>query len=146
MIYDSDHIYPWWIGLCVPKFINVCICILLAHLRHGNLLGGSLLPLGGHAHSMEVSYFVTSFVLCIYCRTLLPCWCSCFPHLMHLPSIPGGFLEICPELEDLCSLSCFCATGFPFFWFFLLLPQLFCLWSCGTKCTEAVESSWLRLL
>ena len=143
MIYQSDHIYPWWIGLPVPKFINVGFCILLGGLGQSHSLGGSLLPLGCHAHFVEMSYFVTGFTLGILCRTLLPWLVFTFPTSHALAFHPGGFSRLMFRIS---SLGCFCPTGFPIFEFLLPLHCLFCLWSYGTKLTEAVESNWLRLL
>ena len=118
MIYESDHIYSWWIVLSIPKFIIVCVCILLAHLSHGNSLGGSLLPLGGNAHFVEMSYFVTGFALCILCRTLLPWLVFMFSTSHALAFDPSRFSRNMSRIRRSLVSGCFCAIGFPFFEFF----------------------------
>ena len=87
-----------------------------------------------------------SLHLAFFAGHLCPGWCSCFPHLMHLSSIPEGFLEWWPELEDLCSPDLFCARSFQFPLFFLLFLPLFCPQSYAAKLTDDVETNWFRLL
>ena len=91
MIHYPNHIYLRWVGLPVSKFIHMGVIIILRGLSELNLVGGSsFLAL---AHFVKMSNFVTLLALGILCRTLCPGWCSSFPHLMHLPTIPGGFLD-----------------------------------------------------
>ena len=75
-----------------------------------------------------------------------PSWCSGFPHLMHFPSIPGGFLDRWLWFEDPCAPELFCSWFFPLAHFCLLLLPLFCLWSYTAKFMDVVESSWDKLL
>ena len=91
MIEHFKHIYPWrWIGLSDSIFINVDVIIIFGALNKVGSLGGSFLAL---AHFVEMSNFMTVFALGILGKYLSPGWCSCFLHLMHLPSTPGGFLD-----------------------------------------------------
>ena len=86
MINHFNHIYPWrWIWLSDSIFINVGVTIILRGLNKVGFLGGCLLAL---AHFVEMSNFMT-----VFAGHLCPGWCSCFPHLMHLSSIPWGFLD-----------------------------------------------------
>ena len=99
MINHSDHIYPWWIGLSVPKFINVGFWILLVVLNQSHSLGGSLLPFGCHAHFVDMSYFVTGFALGILCRTLLPWLVFTFPTFHVLAFPPLGFSRLMSRIR-----------------------------------------------
>ena len=88
-------------------------------------------------HSLHLAFLAGHFCLG---------WWSGFPHLMHFPSIPGGFLDSWLELEDLFALELFCPWFFLLAHFDLLLLPLFCLQSYAGKFTDVVESSWDRLL
>ena len=90
MINCLKHIYPWWIALSDSIFINVSVIIVMGALNKIGSLGGSFLAL---AYTVELSNFVACFAFCILGWTPLPWLVSCFPHLLHLPSIPGGFLD-----------------------------------------------------
>ena len=83
------HIYPWWIWLSHSNFIDGGVTIILGWCLEKI---GSLGPFLGLAYLVEVSYFVTVLALCILSWTFLSWLVLCFPHLMHFPSIPGGFL------------------------------------------------------
>ena len=84
MVNCLKHIYPWWIWLSHSNLIDVGVIIILGWCLDKI---GSLGPFLGLAYLVEVSYF--AFLAGHFC----PDWCSGFPHLMHFPSIPGGFLD-----------------------------------------------------
>ena len=90
MINCLKHIYPWWIWLSHFNFIDVGVFIILGWCLDKI---GSLGPFLRLAYLVEVFYFVTFLALCILAGHFCPGWCSRFPHLMHFPSIPGGFLD-----------------------------------------------------
>ena len=86
-------------------------------------------------HSLHFAFLAAHF---------WPGWCSGFTHLIHFPSIPGGFLDECLLFEEVCTPELFCPTFFPLVHFDLLLFPLFCLWSYAAKFTEELELSWDR--
>ena len=90
MVNWLKHIYPWWIWLSDSIFIDVGVIIILGGLNKIGSLFSSFL---GLAYLVEISNFMAVFALCILGWTLLSWLVFCFPHLMHFPSIPGGFLD-----------------------------------------------------
>ena len=59
MVNHFKHIYPWWIGLPVSKFINVGVIIILGGLSKLNSLGGSFLSLADTSctwHSLQDTF------------------------------------------------------------------------------------------
>ena len=91
MVNYLKHIYPWLIWLYHSIFIDVGVIIILGWCLDeiGSLSG----PFLGLAYFVEVSYFVQSLHFAFLAGHFCPSWCSGFPHLMHFPSIPGGFLD-----------------------------------------------------
>ena len=90
MINHLKHIYPWrWIGLSDSIFINVGVIITLRALNRVSSLGDCFLALA----LWKCLILWQSLHLAFLAGNLCPSWCSCFPHLMHLSSIPGGFLD-----------------------------------------------------
>ena len=142
MINHSNHAYPWWIGLSVPKFINMGFLILLVDLSQSHLLSGSLFAL---AHFVEMSYIVILLTLGILCRTLLPWLVFIFPTPHALAFHPWGFSRLMSRIRRSLLYRFILCLGFSISHIFLVLSLLvlpIVIW----KFTEAVESKWLRLL
>ena len=91
MINYLKHIYPWWIWLSHSIFVDVGVIIILGWCL--DKIGSLFCAFLGLAYFVEVSYFVTVLALCILSWTFLSELVIGFPHLMHFPSIPGGFLD-----------------------------------------------------
>ena len=84
MINSSKHIYPWWIRLSVSIFINVGVVIAVLLLYQvGPQFSLGLLLADTLWQALHLAFLAGHFC---------PGWCSGLPHLMHFPSIPGGFL------------------------------------------------------
>ena len=72
--------------------------------------------------------------------------CSCFPHLMHFPSISAGFLDWWLEFEDPCALELFFPNSFHYLILFC------CSWPGSVyghmqkTFMNVLESSWDRFL
>ena len=91
MVNHLKHIYPWWwIWLSDSIFINVDVIIILGGLHEVSPQGGSFFVL---THLVEMSNFVTLLAFGILGWTPFPWLVFMFSRLMHLSSIPRGFLE-----------------------------------------------------
>ena len=84
------HIYHRWIGLPDSIFIDVSVLSRLSCYL-GKI--GSPASFPQLTYLMEVSYFVALLALCILGCTFLAWLVLWLSHLIHFPSIPGGFLD-----------------------------------------------------